>query len=220
MRTITLALLCLTVMVVAASLAGATPSSIVFIPSTDTVPQGTVHLDVDTLFTVGQGSSNTSTTSIGAVYGATDRLEIGLDYVTHTTNPLVGNLKYKAWNNDEFAVAVGAWLLGDSGTTGANQVYALGSYKCDAGRFALGFAHGDEETLGEDNDQLWVSYDRQLNGKWWVGADFVSGHSPMGSLNLGVGCAVADNVGLILGYDFYNASGINDTVTLQLDANF
>ncbi|MBM3501675.1 MAG: hypothetical protein FJX74_23730, partial [Armatimonadetes bacterium] len=199
-----------------AACAAATPSTIIYIPSTDTCPQGTVHLDYDTLFTVGQGADNSNATSIGAVYGLTDRLEIGFDYLTNTTNPILGNAKYKVWNDEQFTVSVGAWLLGDEGTTGANQVYGLASYNSDAGRFALGFAHGSRETLGTDENQLWLSYDKALDAKWWVGADYVSGDSPMGSLNLGVGYAVADNVSMILGYDFYNASGLNDTVTLQV----
>ena len=220
MRALLSTVVCFALLVVAATWVGATPSTIIYIPSTDTCPKGTVHLDYDTLFTVGQGSANSTATSIGAVYGVTDRLEIGFDYLTNTTNPLIGNVKYKAWNDDHIALALGAWLLGDTGSTGANQVYGLASYTCDAGRFAAGFAHGSRSTLGTDENQLWLSYDKALDDKWWLGADYVSGDSPMGSLNLGVGYAVSDNVGMILGYDFCNASGANDTVTLQVDASF
>jgi hypothetical protein len=212
--------LCLALSAVLAAWGGATPSTIIYIPSTDTCPEGTVHLDYDTLFTVGQGSDNSTASSIGAVYGVTERLEVGFDYLTNTTNPVVGNAKYRVWNDDRFTVAVGAWLLGDEGTTGANQVYGLASYRCEAGRFAAGFAHGSRATLGADQNQLWLSYDRALDDKWWVGADYVSGGSPMGSLNLGVSYAIADNVSVIVGYDLYNAAGANDTVTVQLDANF
>jgi hypothetical protein len=74
--------------------------------------------------------------------------------------------------------------------------------------------------LGTGEDQLWLSYDKALNDQWWVGADYVSGSSPMGSLNLGVGYTLADNVSMILGYDFYNAARATDTATVQLDLSF
>jgi predicted porin len=220
MRVLLATAVCLSILVVASSLVEATPSTIIYIPSTDTYPKGTAHMDVDTVFTIGQAGNNTSVTSIGGTYGVTDRLEVGLDYVTDTTNPLIGNAKYKVWNDDRFAIAVGAWLLGDPGTTGANQFYGLASYSADAGRFAIGFGRGSRRTLGTGENQLWLSYDKALNDKWWVGADYVSGSSPMGSLNLGVGYTLADNVSMILGYDFYNAAGPTDTATVQLDVNF
>ncbi|MBM3473637.1 MAG: hypothetical protein FJX75_10245 [Armatimonadetes bacterium] len=220
MRALRILAICVGLPVASTSLVNATPSTIIYIPSTDTLAKGTVHLDYDTLFTVGRGKGNSTAASIGALYGVTDRLEVGLDYLTSTGNPLVGNAKYKVWNDDRFAVAVGAWLLGDEGTTGVNQVYGLASYNCKDGRFAAGFAHGSKTTLGTDEDQFWLSYDKVLNDRWWVGADYVSGDSAMGSLNLGVGYTLADNVSMILGCDLYNASGANDTVTVQLDASF
>jgi hypothetical protein len=220
MRTLIATVVCLSALVAAISVAGATPSTIIYIPSTDTYPRGTAHMDVDTVFTIGQAGNNTSVTSIGGTYGATDRLEVGFDYVTDTTNPLIGNAKYRLWNDDHFAIAIGAWLLGDPGTTGANQLYGLASYSADPGRFAIGFAHGSKRTLGTGENQLWLSYDRTLNDKWWVGADFVSGSSPMGSLNLGVGYTLADNFSMIFGYDFYSAAEATDTATVQLDVNF
>jgi hypothetical protein len=111
-------------------------------------------------------------------------------------------------------------MLGDEGTTGVNQVYVLASYAAKVGRFALGYAVGSRRTLGTDQDQVWASYDRALSDKWWVGADYISGDSFMGSLNVGAAYTIADNVSMILGYDFYNAPGAKDTVTAQLDVGF
>ncbi len=203
-----------------AGIASATPSSIILIPSTDTVDKGTVHFDLDTLFTVGQGSENSSVLSIGPTCGVTDCLEVGFDFLSDTTNPLVGNVKFKVCNSDPWAFVVGAWLLGDPGTTGANQFYGLASYTCDAGRLAAGFASGRESTLGVDEDQLWLSFDRDLSDDWWFGADFVSGDSFLGSFNAGFGYSVAENAGILIGYNALNASGAQDTVTVQVDFDF
>lgn len=202
------------------SIVGATPSSIILIPSTDTLARGVAHVDVDTVFTVGQGAANASAVSVGATCGVTDRLEVGFDWLSDTTNPLVGNVKWVPYSNESVNIALGAWLLGNAGSSGANQVYALVSCDTHAGRFAVGGAFGSKATLGTDEDQLWVSYDRALGEKWWAGADYISGDSPLGSLNVGVGYTVSGNTGVIVGYDAYNASGSRDTVTVQVDINF
>ena len=216
-------LLCLAAMTMvimtSAATVGATPSSIIIIPSTDTVEKGTVHLDLDTLFTVGQGANNSSALSIGATYGLTDDLEVGFDYLSDTGDPLVGNLKYQVYKDQGIAVALGGWLLGHTGTTGANQIYGLLSYSCDAGRFAVGYASGSESTFGQDGNQLWLSYDKALDDQWWVGADYVSGDSYIGGLSFGVGYSFAENAGLILGYSLYNNNAVDNTVTAQVDVN-
>ena len=201
------------------SIAGATPSSIILIPSTDVVDEGVVHMDLDTLFTVSQGGGNASALSIGATYGVFEDVEVGFDWLSDTTNPLVGNIKWQPYSNDEIAIAIGAWLCGDNTSSGANQFYGLVSYDSDIGRFAAGGAFGSKTNLGMDENQLWLSYDKALDDEWWVGADYVSGDSWLGSLNVGVGYAVADNAGLILGYNSYNAGGPG-TLTMQVDANF
>lgn len=201
------------------AVAGATPSSIIIIPSTDTVGKGTVHMDLDTLFTVGQGADNSSALSVGATYGLTEDLEVGFDYLSDTGDPLVGNIKYQAYQDEGITVALGGWLLGNAGTSGANQVYGLVSLDCDAGRFAVGYASGSRSTFGQDQDQLWVSYDRAIDDRWWVGADYISGDSPIGGLNLGVGYSFAQNGGLIVGYSVYNNNASDDTVTVQVDVD-
>lgn len=197
----------------------ATPSSIIVIPSTDTVDKGTLHLDLDTLFTVGQGADNSSTLSIGATYGVTDDLEIGFDYLSDTADPLIANVKYQVYEDDRLSVALGGWLLGDAGTTGGNQVYGLVSHTGGAGRFAVGYASGSRSTFGRDQNQLWLSYDRDLGDRWWVGADYISGDSSLGGLNLGVGYSFADNGGLIVGYDIYNDNSLDNTLTVQVDVD-
>ncbi len=206
--------------VIVATVAGATPSTIITIPSTDTIAKNTFHIDYDTLFTVGQGKSNTTAMDFGLGYGITDRWEIGLDYLTNTSNPVIGHTKYRVYDKGGFAVALGAWLLGDSGTTGGNQFYGLASYKTQVGRFAVGGAFGDRATFGRDHNQLWLSWDKQLAKKWWAGVDYVSGDSFLGATNFGVSYAFADNVSMILGYDLYNSSAFKDTATVQMDVSF
>jgi hypothetical protein len=197
----------------------ATPSSIIIIPSTDTVGRGTVHLDLDTLFTVGEGAKNNSTLSLGATYGVTDDLEVGFDYLSDTSDPLIANVKYQVYEDDRVTVALGGWLLGDAATTGGNQVYGLVSYDSDAGRFAVGYASGSRSTFGRDQDQLWLSYDRELGDRWWLGADYVSGESFLGGFSFGAGYSVAENAGLIVGYSIYNDSALDNILTVQVDVD-
>ena len=220
MRLRTLTIVAPVVLSLVAATAYATPSSIILIPSTDTVEEGAVHMDLDTLFTVGQGAGNSSALSIGATYGVTEDLEVGFDWLSDTSTPVVGNVKWRPWSNDEWSVVVGAWLLGDASTSGSNQVYGLVSHDCSAGRFAVGYATGSTQALAPDESQFWFSYDKTLNDDWWLGADYVSGDSWLGSANVGVGYAVSDNVGLILGYNHYNAAGTDDTLTMQVDVSF
>ncbi len=202
-----------------AVVAGATPASIIQIPSTDTIAKDTFHLDYDTLFTVGEGTHNTTGMDFGVGYGITDRWEIGLDYLTNTGHPLTFHTKYRVYDHSGLAVAVGAWMLGDSGTTGGNEYYGLASYKTKVGRFAAAGGFGDQATFGQDHNQLWLSYDKSFGKRWWVGADYVSGKSFLGAKNVGVGYNFASNADLILGYDIYNSSALNNTVTVQLDVN-
>jgi hypothetical protein len=207
----------LSALLTSSAVAHATPSSIIIIPSTDTVGKGTVHVDLDTLFTVGQGADNSSALSIGATYGLTDDLEVGFDYLSDTGDPLVGNIKYQAYQDGRVTVALGGWLLGNAGTSGANQVYGLVSHDSSAGRFAVGYASGSRSTFGQDQDQLWLSYDKAIDDRWWVGADYISGDSPIGGLNFGVGYSFAENGGLIVGYSIYNSDTSDNTVTVQVD---
>ncbi len=219
MRVLPPAVLVVVAMLAWAATAGATPSTIISIPSTDTFPKGTFFLDYDTLFTTGQ-AHNTTAMDFGLGYGITDRWEIGVDYLTNTGHPLTFNTKYRVYDHSGFAVAVGAWMLGDSGSTGGNQYYGLASYKSSAGRFAVGGGIGDQATFGPDHNQLWASWDKQLAKKWWAGVDYISGQSFAGSTNLGVAYTFADNTSIIFGYDFYNNSAFPDTVTVQLDLGF
>jgi hypothetical protein len=205
--------------VAVAGAAGATPSTIVFIPSTDTVAKGTAHLDYDTYFTVGQGKNNATTMDFGVGYGITDRWEMGVDYFTGTPDPVCFHTKYRVYDRKGLKIALGAQLVGHRGTTGADQLYGLGSYDTRIGRFAAGYAFGDRKTLGPDHDQLWLSWDKALTDRWWAGVDYASGTSSLGALSLGVGYSFAKNAGLILGYDAYNSGALRDAVTLQLDVN-
>ena len=72
------------------------------------------------------------------------------------------------------------------------------------------------------NHGFLASWDRtisELTDKLWVAIDFQSGHSALGSLNVGVAYQITPAFGVLVGFDhyLYPAVGGRDTVTLQLD---
>lgn len=204
--------------------AQATPSTLVWIPSTDIQPSGTWHLGIDNYFT--PGGNGTALTDYGLTYGLLDgRAEVGIDYFAGYEHPATFNAKYLLCPESPGhpALAVGAYFVGiQSGVTDANVVYAIGSRTLGKVRVHFGYAHGKKSTLGGDPNMVLAGLDGCLtrDQKWWWGADYQSGDSSLGAFNLGVAYKFAPNVGVLLGYDRYNASGLDNTVTTQLDIDF
>ncbi len=210
--------------VLGATVAHATPSTLIWIPSTDLQADGTWHLGIDNYFTRTDGYR--SPTDLGLTYGLLGgKAEVGVDYLGGSDDPLYFNAKYLLLPESEKvpALAVGVYNLGTaSGVTDYNMLYVLGAKTFGPARVTLGYCKGKESTLGCDSGMLLAGVDGYLTGdkKWWGAIDYQSGDNAFGALNLGASYAVTDKVSLLFGYDLYNDSALDDTITTQLDINF
>ena len=207
------------------AVAHATPSTLVWIPSTDIQADKTWHLGVDNYFSPGNGSLPTD---YGLTYGLLKgTAEVGVDYFGGVQYPWSLNAKYLLTpeKGETPAIAVGYYNAGvKKGITDANMLYAVGSKTFGPARLTLGVCHGKKATLGEGETMLLAGLDGYLDRKkkWWWGVDYQSGDSVFGALNAGIAYSFADNVSVIFGYDMYNNRTLNphNTLNVQLDINF
>ncbi len=196
---------------------GATPSTLVWIPSTDIQPKGVFHLGYDTY--TSPGSDATNATVYGVTYGVSEQIEVGIDYFSGTNRPWFFNAKLRVLEENESnpAVALGIYNVSPKSDVTQNLAYALVSKTFAGTRFHAGYATGKKSVLGRDENMVLLGIDRQLDDKWWVAADYQGGKSFMGALSVGAAYKFADNASVLVGYDFYNDSSIKDTVTVQID---
>ncbi len=204
--------------------AHATPSTLVWIPSTDIQPDRTWHFGFDNYFR--SDLTRLAPTDIGLTYGLLDgRAEVGVDYFAPSDDPVTFNGKYLLCPESDTrpALAVGGYFFGlASGVTDANVAYLIGSKTFGKVRVHLGYAHGKESTIGGSPDMLLAGLDGYLDARkqWWWGADYQSGDSLLGALNFGVGYQINHATSVIVGYDVYNAPGSDNSFTVQFDVNF
>ena len=219
------AILAMVILLAGAVGAWATPSTLIWIPSTDIQADRTWHLGIDSYFTPG----NTGVApiyDIGPEYGfGKGRAEAGIDYIAGFSSPLFFNAKYLLTpeKGSVPAVVAGAQFWGTkAGETDYDMLYVEGAKTVGPVRLTLGYCHGKESTLGRDPDMLLAGLDATLtkDKKWWGAIDFQSGKNAFGALNAGVSYACAANTSVIVGYDWYNDPALKDTVTTQLDVNF
>jgi hypothetical protein len=209
---------------VACTAALATPSTLVWIPSTDIQPDKTFHLGIDNYFDATDGFR--SPTDVGLTYGLLGgRAEVGVDYMGGQDNPILFNAKglLTAETTELPAVALGLCYFGtEKGVTDTNMVYGLVAKTFGPARLTLGYAHGKEATLGVDPDMLLAGVDGYLTAdkKWWGAVDYQSGDNALGAVSAGISYAFADNVSVIIGFDRYNDRSLDDTITTQVDINF
>lgn len=223
MRRIQTVLACLALATSAVTAAWSTPSTLVFIPSTDVQAPKTWHFGLDTYFTFDStGTGNIVDT--GITYGLPGRFEIGLDHIGGADDPILANAKWQLMpeKGSSPAIAIGAYNFGGSDNPLAgNLLYALVSKTFGkAGRFHLGFQRAQESRVGDDNDMILAAWDKQINPKLWASIDYASGDSGFGALSPGVAYSFAQNTSVLFGYNFYNESAFDDTITVQVDINF
>lgn len=208
-------------LVAVCAFAHATPSTLVWIPATDIEPNHKLHLDIDSYFGPGNG---TTLTDYGLTYGFLNgRAEVGFDYFAGYEHPLTFNGKYLLCSETATrpALAIGGYFFGiESGVSDANVAYLLGSKTFGKVRATLGYAHGKQSTIGGSPNMLLVGFDGNPSPKWWWGADYQSGDSSLGAVNFGVEYKFTDNIGVIFGYDIYNQHGLDNTFNTQLDVDF
>lgn len=207
----------------------ATPSTLIWIPSTDIQPPKTWHFGVDDLFNAGTpGKQGTDITDIGLTYGVCTGLEVGVDYFSGMDAPLFLNAKYSArpfGSNGEWTASVGLYGLGFGHHVSQNMIYGLLSYEFCKDRIHLGYFTGAEDVLvdpftGESSsDGVLLGWDRSLGGKWWAAVDYQGSESAVGALSVGIAYSVSDSSSVLLGANFWNNDGLANTLTFQYDLN-
>lgn len=195
----------------------ATPSTLIWIPSTDIQAVGTTHFGVD-VYAPTEGSSLLVT---GLTFGSR-KIEYGFDYLRQDglEDPL--RLNIKALLRDEGKhtprIVIGAFDIGSGAAS--NIAYMLASKSIGTCRVTGGWAIGKKSTMGEDNSTVLLGVDANLSDRWWGAIDYQSGKSGFGALSAGISYRFTPKTSLILGYDWYNASELSDTLTVQLDIDF
>jgi hypothetical protein len=198
----------------------ATPSTLVWIPSTDLQAPDTRHLGIDNYSPPGEGES--LPVDVGLTLGS-PRSEYGVDWFGGEDDPLQFNAKVLVAEQPEsgFRAVVGAYAVGtDRNTTGYDIVYALASKEFDFGRLTAGYGVGDRELLAPDRKMLLLGWDRTLSDRWWAAVDYQSGRSSFGALGVGAAYSFAPNVSVLLGFVDLRAAGSDDMITTQVDVNF
>lgn len=227
--------------------AAATPSTQIWIPSTDIQPYRTFHFNFDTYVRTGSeegGSRLPPVVVLGPTAGILPyekvQAELGFDLIYGGSDadksPLYFHGKVGTPEGSLFlgspAIAVGGYNFGTKkDVTDQNIVYGLVAKTFPVvGRLSAGYFAGNDrilvdETGAKDEKGLLLSWDRtlsEISDKLWVAVDYQGTDSALGALSFGVSYAFAENASLILGYDIYNEkkTGGENTYTVQLDINF
>ncbi|VAX24624.1 hypothetical protein MNBD_NITROSPINAE02-2012 [hydrothermal vent metagenome] len=223
--------------------AWATPSTQIWIPSTDTQPYGTVHLGVDNYTTVFRKSEDGAydlPTTFGITAGVAETeilgLEIGVDLREPSDDPIYMNAKLQINEDSVFeffpAIAIGIYDAGTNGEqTDYNIMYFLVAKNFPAlGRFSAGYYYGNEDLLkdanGESNNTgILASWDRTLaevDERLWLAVDYMGGNNSYGALSFGFAWRFSPNISALLGYDVFNDKLVagENALTVQFDMDF
>jgi hypothetical protein len=249
MKKIALAVIASALNLLAATAVMATPSTQIWIPSTDVQAFKSVHLGIDNYMRTSSKGGFPNLTDVGLTAGVLPfekiQAEIGVDYLTGgqggvsgsfneaaDKSPIYFNAKVGTPEESLFkfspAIAIGTYNIGTkTGITSQNIAYGLAAKTIPVvGRISLGGFQGSETVLGSGkNNGVLASWDRsmsEISDKLWMAVDYQGGNSFMGALSFGASWAFTKDVSLIIGYDIYNnaSAGGKNTVTTQLDINF
>ena len=212
----------------------ATPSTQIWIPSTDVQPFKSFHFGFDTYLRANRNADGSRTPAIvdlGLTAGVLPfpkiQAEVGFDLIDQVDPfgkyPLYFNAKVGTpegvWFKGSPAIAVGGYNFGTKNdVTDVNIVYGLVAKTLPVvGRLSAGYyGLNKDATLatvfdanGEKGDESGVllSWDRtmtEISDKLWLGVDYQGGDNAYGAFNFGLSWAFAKNVSVIFGYDIYN----------------
>lgn len=226
--------------------AGATPSTQIWIPSTDVQPYKTLHFGSDAYLRTKSnpdGSRTPPMVDLGLTGGVLPfgkvQAEIGIDVMASGTaadkNPLYFNGKIGTPEGSLFtgspAIAAGGYNFGTKhGVTNFNVVYGLAAKTLPvAGRLSAGWFAGNDRLLADrdgrpDEKGVLLSWDRtlaEISDRLWAAVDYQGSDSALGALSFGLSWAFAKNVSVIFGVDITNekATGGENTFTVQVDVN-
>jgi len=223
--------------------ANATPSTQIWIPSTDIQKYKILHLNADNYVAAERKGGKAPAFVIGPTVGVLPyekiQAEAGFDLVnaglSSDSSPLYLHAKTAAPEGAVFAgspaLALGGYNFGlKKNVTDQNIIYGLAAKTFPIlGRLSAGYFVGNDKLLLDENGKkantgLLLSWDRtlsEISDKLWAAVDYQGGDSALGALSFGLAWAFAPNTSVIFGYDVYNnakTAGAN-TFTVQLDIN-
>jgi hypothetical protein len=206
-----------------------TPSTQIWIPSTDFQKWKTMHLGIDNYIRTSKidGIRGAGMFDLGLTTGLLPfekfQGEIGVDYLSmgdsnYDDYPIYFNAKIGFPEGAIFkgspALAVGAYNIGLKKTlTNYNIVYGLIAKTIPfLGRVSAGYYTGNDKVLVDENlnkakSGLLLSWDRtmsEISDKLWLAVDYQGGKNYLGALSFGASWAFSKNVSVIFGYDIYN----------------
>jgi hypothetical protein len=206
-----------------------TPSTQIWIPSTDFQKWKTMHLGLDNYIRTSktEGIRGAGMYDLGITTGMLPfekfQGEIGVDYLSmgdsnYDDYPIYFNAKIGLPEGVIFknspAVAFGAYNIGlKKNLTNYNILYcAIAKTIPILGRLTAGYYTGNgkvlvDENLNEAKKGLLLSWDRtmsEISDKLWLAVDYQGGENYLGALNFGASWSFSKNVSVIFGYDIYN----------------
>ncbi len=206
-----------------------TPSTQLWIPSTDFQKWKTMHLGIDNYIRTSKinGIRGAGMFDIGLTTGLLPfekfQGEIGVDYLSMADNiydnhPIYFNAKIGLTEDALFknspALALGAFNFGlKKNLTNYNILYGeIAKTIPVIGRLSVGYYTGNgkvlvDENLKKANNGILLSWDRtmtEISDKLWLAVDYQGGKSYIGALNFGASWAFSKNVSVIFAYDIYN----------------
>jgi hypothetical protein len=210
-----------------------TPSTQLWIPSTDIQGFGKFHFGFDNYLRFkNSGGSRGGTIFDGGV--TTGFLpfnkfkgEVGVDYFTmsdplYDNDPLLFNVKFGIPEDSLFkfcpAIAFGAYNVGTKkNLTNFNMYYGLIAKTIPVlGRVSAGYYFGNKAVLLDDTGTadykgILLSWDRtmsEISDKLWLSVDYQGGKNSFGALNVGFSWAFSQNVSVLFAYDKWNNKNV------------
>ncbi|MBI5238170.1 MAG: hypothetical protein HY887_07095 [Deltaproteobacteria bacterium] len=222
--------------------AEATPSTTYWTPAvSDVQPYGVWHIGIDNYFTIGRkATASALPTDVGLTVGALPydklQLELGVDLMGHSTDPLMFNGKLGSPEGKLFdgspAINFGVFNVGtDSkdaavdgdGRTDYNiiDVVVGKTLPLDLGRVHAGVYSGNKKILVDKNGKkentgFMIGWDKGFKptkdkdgneySKWIVAADYASGNNAIGGGGIGVYHYFTKDISLLTGPVWFNDS--------------
>jgi hypothetical protein len=224
MKMVKMAATAAAIVALACGTAMATPSTQIWIPSTDVKDFKNIHIDIDNYARFSsKADAGTNMYDVGLSAGVLPfeniKLEVGFDVLKQDIkaaddHPLYFNAKLGT-PEDAFGIkglpafAVGGFNLGTVPETKQNIVYGLVAKTLPVvGRLSVGGYTGDKDLLGDKkNAGVLASWDRsmpEISDKLWLAVDYMSGKNVNGALSIGGSWAFSKQISLIVGAVFFN----------------
>ncbi len=246
MKSLKLVAVAAALVALASSMALATPSTQIWIPSTDVKGFKEVNISIDNYARFSsKADAGVNTYDVGVTVGVLPyekfKFEVGTDFMTDNVagssmaqHPISFNFKGGVPEDAFFggmpAVAAGMFGINTaSDPLSANVAYGLIARTLPViGRLSVGGYNGAERSLGaKKNTGLLASWDRtmtEISDKLWLAVDYQGGTNFLGAISVGGSWAFSKQVSLLIGANVYNPgqntlTGGKPTFTTQLDIN-